>query len=183
MAKETEGGTWINVNSNEEKGHVNIYGSDPREPHDESIHINIDYDKGSFKINEKSNDEKTSTDCSCYLTTACMRHKLEQFDDNCEELTVLRWFRDNFVSKEDIEHYYRTAPIVVETINEKENNNDLYDYIYDNVISTCVEAIKKGDYNFAYSRYKNSILVLEEQFAKPKLEERLVKALKLKECN
>lgn len=180
MAKETEGGTWINVNGNDEKGHVNIYGSDPREPHDESIHINIDYDKGTFTINEKSNGEKTSTDCSCYLTTACMRHKLEQFDDNCEELMVLRWFRDNYVSKEDIAHYYKTAPLVVEAINEKENNDELYNYIYDNVVMVCVNAIKTGDYEFAYNRYKSSVLVLEEQFVKPKLEKKLVK---LRVCN
>lgn len=58
MAKETNGGTWINVNSNDEKGHVNIYGSNPREPHDESIHINIDYDTGKFTINENLMERK-----------------------------------------------------------------------------------------------------------------------------
>lgn len=183
MAKETNGGTWINVNSNDEKGHVNIYWSNPSEPHDESIHINIDYDTGKFTINEKSNGEKTSTDCSCYLTTACMRHKMEKFDDNCEELTILRWFKDNFVSNEDIEHYYKTAPIIVDAINELENNNEIFNYIYKNVVGVCVNAIKKGDYNFAYNRYKNSILALEEEFARPKIEEKFIKILKLKNCN
>ena len=66
MAKETEGGTWVNVNGNDEKGHVNIYGSDPKEPHDESIHININYEKGTCTINEKSHGAQTSTDCSWY---------------------------------------------------------------------------------------------------------------------
>lgn len=179
MAKETNGGTWINVNSNDEKGHVNIYGSDPREPHDESIHINIDYEKGTFTINEKSNGEKTSTDCSCYLTTACMRHKMEKFDDNCEELIILRWFRDKFVSKEDMEHYYKIAPTIVDAINESENNNEIFNFIYENVVSACVNDIKSGNYEFAYNRYKNSVLALEEQFARPALEKRLVKSLKL----
>ena len=41
-----------------------------------------------------------------------------KFDDNCYELSVLRWFRDNFVTKEDIEHYYEVAPIIVEIINK-----------------------------------------------------------------
>ena len=183
MAKETKGGTWVDANSNDKKGHVNIYGSNPREPHDESIHINIDYDKGTFTINEKSDGKKTSTDCSCYLTTACMKHRLEQFDDDCEELTILRWFRDNFVSKEDVEHYYKSAPIVVEAINEQEDSDKLYNHIYNCVVRPCVEAIKKGDYEFAYNRYKSSILMLEEQFAKPKLEKRLVKVLKLRANN
>jgi hypothetical protein len=92
----------------------------------------------------------------------------------------LRWFRDNFVSKEDIEHYYEVAPIIVSAINESENNNEIFNFIYENVVSECVTAIKKGDYDFAYNKYKNSVLTLEEQFARPKLEEKLVKVLKLK---
>ena len=179
MAKETNGGTWVNVNGNDEIAHVNIYGSNPREPHDESIHINIDYEKGTFTINEKSNGEKTSTDCSCYLTTACMRYKMEKFDDNCEELMILRWFRDKFVSKEDIEHYYKTAPTIVDAINEFENNNEIFNFIYEYVVSACVNAIKSGNYEFAYNRCKCSVLALEEQFARPVLEKRLVKSLKL----
>ena len=63
-----------------------------------------------------------------------MKYFQENFDDNCYELTVLRWFRDNFVSKED---------------------------------------------DKVYSRYKNSVLTLKEQFARPVLEQRLVKTLKL----
>lgn len=180
MAKETEGGTWVNVNGNDEKGHVNIYGSDPKEPHDESIHININYEKGTFTINEKSNGEKTSTDCSCYLTTACMRNKMSQFSDKCEELLILRWFRDKFVSKEDIEHYYQIAPIIVNAINELENNNEIYNLIYENVVSVCVTSIKNGNYDFAYRRYKRSVLDFEEQFVRPKLEKRLVQVLKLR---
>ncbi len=178
MAKETDGGTWINVNSNDEKGHVNIYGSDPKEPHDESIHININYEKGTFTINEKSNGEKTSTDCSCYLTSACMKYFQENFDDNCYELTVLRWFRDNFVSKEDIKHYYEVAPIIVEAINKEKKSSIIYDYIYDSIVYYCVEQIEQGNYDKAYMRYKNSVLTLEEQFAKPALTNRLVKVLK-----
>ncbi len=180
MAKETEGGTWVNVNGNDEKGHVNIYGSDPKEPHDESIHININYEKGTFTINEKSNGEKTSTDCSCYLTTACMRNKMGQFSDKCEELLILRWFRDKFVSKEDIEHYYQMAPNIVNAINELENNNEIYNLIYKNAVSVCVTFIKNGNYDFAYKIYKRSVLDLEEQFVRPKLEKRLVQVLKLK---
>ena len=64
------------------------------------------------------------------------------------------------------------------TINDIENNSKIYDYIYKNVIKACVEAIKKGDYEFAYNRYKNSILTLEEEFARPKLTKRFIKILR-----
>lgn len=167
----------MDANGNEKKGHVNIYGSDPKEPHDESIHINIDYEKGSFTINEKSNGEKSSTDCNCYLTTACMVHMSDNFDDNCYELKILRWFRDNYVSKEDIRHYYEIAPSIVEQINAISNSETIYHWIYENVIFKCITAINNGDYDFAYNRYKNSVLILEEEFLKSKLKENFSKTL------
>lgn len=49
-------------------------------------------------------------------------------------------------------------------------------------ISTIFEPYKESHEEFdkAYERYKNSILTLEQQFAKPVLNNRLVKTLKLK---
>lgn len=55
----------------------------------------------------------------------------------------------------------------------------VYDYIFDNVVYACVTAIENGDYEFAYQRYKNSILIFEQTFARPVLEQRLIKTLKL----
>lgn len=107
-----------------------------------------------------------------------MKHLQEQFNDNCYELTVLRWFRDNFVSQEDINYYYEVAPIIVESINSEEKSDIIYDYIYDNVIDYCILQIEQGNYDKAYNRYKNSIVILERQFTKPLLQQRLVKTLK-----
>ena len=138
--------------------------------------------KGSI-VEHGSDGKTTKTDTSCYLTSACMRHFKNQFDDNCYELRILRWFRDNFVSKEDIEHYYEIAPIIVETINKEEKSGIIYDYIYDNIVDYCVKQIVLGNYKKAYNRYKNSVLILEEQFARPALTDRFVKTLKLKANN
>ena len=177
-ATPTSGGTYINVTSNDEKGHVNIYDNNPKEEHN-SIHINIDYETGNGSITDTTNGGKETTDTKCYLTTACMRHFQESFVDSGYELTVLRWFRDNFVSQEDIAHYYETAPVIVSAINNAPGSDMVYDYIYENVVHACVDAIERGDYEFAYSRYKNSILSFEEKFAKPALQRRLIKALTL----
>ncbi len=110
----------------------------------------------------------------CYLTTACMKHFANDFDDNCYELTVLRWFRDNYVTKEDVKEYYHIAPRIVERIDENENRNAIYEYIFDNVVDVCVKAIENGDFDFAYDRYKESIENLENSFVHSK---KLVKAL------
>lgn len=164
-------------NSNKYDTKIDVYTSDPKGPH-ESIHIAVDSDSKSAHIIDTTNGSTEHTDVKCYLTSACMKHFQDKFDDNCYELTVLRWFRDNFVSNEDINHYYETAPIIVESINSEEKSDIVYDYIYDNIVDYCILQIEQGNYDKAYNRYKNSILLLEEQFAKPILQQRLIKTLK-----
>lgn len=174
-------GVYIDVHTDKSgKDHVSFYDKDPSDPSHSSIHINWDSETGKGSIVDTTDGDKESTDISCFLTTACMRYLQEEFDDNCHELTVLRWFRDNFVSKKDIEHYYEIAPIIVETINKEEKAEIIYDYIYTNVVDYCVKQIEQGNYEDAYSRYKNSVLALEKQFAKPALENKFVKVLKLR---
>ena len=172
-------GVYIDVHTDKSgKDHVSFYDKSPKDSSHSSIHINWDSENGKGSIVDTTNGNKETTNIGCFLTTACMRYFQEKFDDNCYELTVLRWFRDNFVSREDIEHYYEIAPIIVEAINEEEMSEIIYDYIYDNVVDYCVQQIEQGNYEAAYNRYKNSVLTLEEQFAKPLLQQRFVKTLK-----
>lgn len=156
---------------------IDFYDKSPSDPNHSSIHTHINND-GTYSTQDNVNGSTEKSSGGCYLTSACMRYFQEKFDDNCYELTILRWFRDNFVSREDIEHYYKVAPIIVESINNDEKSSVIYDYIYDNIVDYCIEQIEQGNYDKAYSRYKNSILILEEQFAKPLLQQKLVKTLK-----
>ena len=55
------------------------------------------------------------------------------------------------MSKEDIKHYYKTAPMIVETIEQEEHKEIIYNYIYDHVVDVCVEDIENGDYDVAYN--------------------------------
>lgn len=77
------------------------------------------------------------------MTTACTSHMQEKFNDNCTELMILRWSRNNLVDKTDIKHYYNVAPIIVDKINSLPNNKKIYEWIYNNVVNPCVNAIKK----------------------------------------
>lgn len=173
-------GVTIKINTDRNGNeHISLYDKPVDEPH-AGVHVNVGYEKEAWNTTTH-NEEKSDTERSsggCYLTSACMQHFQEKFDDNCEELNILRDFRDKFVSKEDVAHYYQTAPIIVEAINNSENNDSIYNYIYKNIVNACVCAIKKGDYEFAYNRYKSSVVALEEQFARPALEQRFVKVLK-----
>ena len=161
------------------------YNTSPygNKPHD-STHVKSDNAENWNRTdNDRTNGTQTkSSGSGCYLTSACMRHYLTNFDDNCYELTVLRWFRDNFVSEEDIKHYYKTAPMIVEAIEQEEHKDIIYNYIYDNIVDACVEAIENGNYEFAYNRYKESILSLEQTYLKPTLQQNLVRILKKVRC-
>lgn len=172
-------GHYSKMTGNDVNSSYSIYDKNPSEKRHSATHVNINTDTRSGSIVEHGADgQSTKTDIKCYLTTACMNYFQENFDDNCYELTVLRWFRDNYVTKEDIEHYYEIAPTIVEAINKEENADVIYNYIYDNIVDYCVEQIEFGNYNKAYSRYKNSVLILEEQFVKPLLPQKFTRTLK-----
>ena len=142
---------------------VDFYDNNPELEH-RSIHARIN-DDGTYNVADNVNGEIEKTDGKCYLTTACIRHCKDNFNDNCSELNILRYFRDNFVSKEDIKHYYAVAPLIVDLLKTKDDDK-IYNYIYKNVILNCVEAIERGDYDFAYNRYKINVLALEKKLVK-----------------
>lgn len=131
-----------------------------------------DYDNGEDpdwsrqESNDKSNPEtgEVERNGGCYLTSACIYHYKSKFDDNCIELKVLRWFRDNVVPKKDVEEYYSIAPTIVKEIEKHKNKEQYYNFIYNKVVKDSVLAIKKGDFKFAYKRYKSSVQLLKNQF-------------------
>lgn len=144
-----------------------IYDKRPDIPGHKGIHINVNTDNKTFNI--KEHDEKgnsSSTSGGCYLTTACMKHYADKFDDNCYYLDILRWFRDRFVSINDKREYYSIAPIIVDVLDKMENSNEIYNDIYINVIQKCVRLIENGYYSEAYNIYKSSVLNLNKKYVK-----------------
>ncbi len=90
--------------------------------------VNEDWERTD---NDRDNaTQNKSSGSGCYLTSACMQHLQQNFDDKCYELSLLRWFRDNFVTKEDINHYYEVAPVIVENILMKIRMQMLYIIIF-----------------------------------------------------
>ena len=176
----------LGYTSYENNGKVNKYfdNGDGGHSHEKWNNRN-DYNQGNnpdysrSKSNDSNNPStgEVQSNGGCYLTSACMKHMQENFDDNCEELMILRWFRDIFVSREDIDYYYDVAPLIVEAIDSDENSELVYDYIYDNIIDYCITEIEKGNYDLAYKRYKESVLSLEGYYIKTNLNHKLIRAL------
>lgn len=159
---------------NDDGGHGHYHWDDKN---DHDLGRNSNYGRSESNSSENPSIGEVQNNGGCYLTSACMQHFAQQFNDKCYELQLLRWFRDKWVSEEDIAHYYETAPLIVNEINTLPNCNEIYDEIYYHVIAVCVKAIEKNDYAVAYQRYKESILQLEETYVRPALEQRLIRAL------
>lgn len=94
--------------SYEKDGSVNRYADNKDGGHSHSHwDSKDDYNNGNKPDQHRSESNKSKNPSTgevqdnggCYLTSACMRHFQDEFDDNCYELSILRWFRDNFVSK------------------------------------------------------------------------------------
>lgn len=103
----------------------------------------------------------------CFITTATCKSR--NLPDDCKELTTLRMFRDSYMREncereEEVREYYRIAPIICSNIEKKDENERIYNNIYENWIKPSVEAIDKGQYHEAYELYKKMVLILKEQY-------------------
>lgn len=106
-------------------------------------------------------------DAGCYLTTACMRTKLDQFDDNCEELSTLRRFRDTYVKDnhpEAIQDYYIKAPVIVEMIGRRKDSQEIYLRMYKELVLETIKLINHKCYEDAFVLYRNYGVSLYEKY-------------------
>lgn len=102
----------------------------------------------------------------CFLTTACVSYR--GLPDDCEELTVLRSFRDNYMRNLPegdslIKKYYEAAPGIVAAINRSPKRRDIYEELY-RILRACVEAIKKGNNSLALQTYKEMVIELHQKY-------------------
>jgi hypothetical protein len=99
----------------------------------------------------------------CYITTACV--EFMGLDDDCEELTVLRNFRDTYLASRNngpelIQSYYQNAPKIVSNIRRREDKEEIFIRLY-KIIRQCVDAIKEGDNEFAFHFYCRMVVDLK----------------------
>lgn len=102
----------------------------------------------------------------CFLTSACVEYMGKS--DDCEELTVLRGFRDGYMKSlyggEDlIKEYYEVAPTIVEKINESREKDKYYKYI-NGIIDKCVGLIGSEKNESALDEYTKMVHKLKAEF-------------------
>lgn len=102
----------------------------------------------------------------CFITTAVCEATGKP--DDCEELTVLREFRDSYVTSqypELLEQYYREAPGLVEALKQQASLNKqwYWNHLYVRYIKPAVEFIKAGDNHSALAVYRDLFDEVEAQ--------------------
>ena len=102
---------------------------------------------------------------SCFLTSACVDYLGKE--DDCEELTKLRIFRDSYIRGLEngdslIKEYYDIAPSIVEKINNSDKKEEYYQYIY-GIIKSCIKTIDASKNEETLEQYKNMVVYLKEK--------------------
>ncbi|WP_299484612.1 CFI-box-CTERM domain-containing protein [Acaryochloris sp. IP29b_bin.137] len=166
----TLGGSWdgeLDLENPKDLAWIERYaGRDKKSFNDLKEEINVG------EIPKEIDDSLAEEGCKfkCYITTACVRAR--DLDDDCEELMVLRSFRDSFIlmkrnGKELVDYYYRYSPLIVRRIDESEDSELIYRELYV-IIRKCVQAIQSGENEYAFQKYCEMVVHLKEQFL-PKL--------------
>ncbi len=102
----------------------------------------------------------------CFLTTAMWDYYGKP--DDCDELNVLRQFRDNWMSQNEegrqlISEYYEIAPAIVKAIDEDFDVVSVYSMIRD-VIYHCLDLLGKGDNQGCLDSYKEMVQFLADKY-------------------
>lgn len=96
----------------------------------------------------------------CFISTAV--YLSLGLNDDCYDLELLRKYRDEYLLKEkklisDVELYYDMSPKIVIQINQEADSDEVYQYLYNKYIKEAVYKIENGEYNEAYSIYKEMV--------------------------
>lgn len=114
------------------------------------------------------NSNPTNTgDGICYISTACVVAK--GLPDDCDELQTLRAFRDKMVKEDEaiaeiVKEYYKNAPAIVEKINQEKNSEEIYNFLYDNLVLACVTKLKENKIQDAVNIYTSIYQDLKKKY-------------------
>lgn len=107
-------------------------------------------------------DKGETSDSSCFITTTCVI--AQGLPDTCEELLCLRQFRDEFVGHlpngdKLIKEYNEKAPLIISAINKIENSKNIYELLFNKLVTKTVRLIK---FNKNREALKNCILIIRD---------------------
>lgn len=119
-----------------------------------------------YGIKELNNFNNSS---SCYITTAVCNAFGKP--DDCYELTVFRKFRDKWLRKQPdgemlIREYYKTAPHIVDVINNRSSKEVEYRYIWNQYLKPCLGFIENEKFENCKTLYCKMVYTLNDEYNK-----------------
>lgn len=114
-----------------------------------------------------NSQQSSSSGGGCFITSAVC--KAFGKPDNCYELTMFRKFRDGWLSKQPngnvlIAEYYKIAPIIVKNIDNKSNNVQIYNNIWENYLKECPLFIEKNKFEQCKKMYCKMVADLKNTY-------------------
>ncbi len=104
----------------------------------------------------------------CFITTATLKNvKIEH--ESSSILNIFRWFRDNWLINESdgkmlIEEYYRIAPEIVKKIDEQEDREKIYTFLWEKYLKRCFELISCAEFRAAKDTYVDMMRMLVNKY-------------------
>lgn len=111
-------------------------------------------------FSDESNIQSAGSSGGCFITTIIVAHQGKL--DDCQELQVLRWFRDEILFKHQdesirnlVKTYYEAQPVLTPILNSllTEDKDRLFNFWYDNYLAPAVNCVLASDYEAAISNY------------------------------
>jgi hypothetical protein len=103
----------------------------------------------------------------CYITTAYCEYFNKP--DNCYELTVIRNFRDTWLTNQCdgpslINEYYKIAPLIVAFLDNNDDKDSIYKLIKNSYIDPCIRYIEQNKFFNCKIRYIEMVNFLKELY-------------------
>ncbi len=110
-----------------------------------------------------STSYSSSKDSWCFITTAACAAL--QGRDNCEELEILRDFRDKHINdsadgRELVLEYYRIAPLIIQRIDGEDDPDSVYRALWTDYIEPSCHEIENNNYRVAKEIYIEMVISL-----------------------
>lgn len=125
--------------------------------------INTSTNKEATEFNIAQAIEKSKKSSGCFISTIV--YEAINGHDECNELMLLRSFRDNVMLEDDVyaklvHEYYEIAPDIAEKLKQK---NDLIfcQYLADKFIKESIKYINIGEYQNAVQTYIKMVRYLQ----------------------
>ena len=125
------------------------------------------FPKSNIKASDFEDIEKGFHRKWCYITTAACQ--MRGMDDECEELNLLRSYRDSYMmqmedGEEKILEYYDVAPSIVKHINMRPDADRIYDRIWNDYVAPCIVLIREGKMEECMSLYSRMVLDMKKEY-------------------